>query len=229
MKKSFVLRIALVAIAFVFSVNASAGVLDGVLKPLLEQFVDDGKSTIKWAEVPVYTAQKVVETDAEGKAVLNEDGTESYRVFLVDQNGNKRSKEAVDAQVKEINNAVLRITAKVGVPLLIGILSGKKDVAIIGTLTGGLLSIGDIVSAYKLKMSLSKQKKLLKTYSQSFNEEGKPIDATVNAKVLSDLGITESNTVSQSTTDLMKDLAAEGYTKDSVAALDDFDFSKLDS
>lgn len=229
MKKSFVLKLAFVAIALVFSVNASAGIADGLLKPLLEQFVDTGSSTIKWADVPVYSAQKVVETDADGKAVLNADGTEVYHVFLVDQNGNKRSKEAVDAQVKQVNEAVLRITAKVGVPLLIGILSGKKDVAIIGTLTGGLLSIGDIVSAYKLKMSLSKQKKLLKTYSASFDEEGKPIAATVNAKVLSDLGITEANTVSQATSDLMKDLAAEGYNKNSVAALDDFDFSKLDS
>lgn len=228
MKKLFMVKLAFVALALCFSVNASAGLTDTLLKPLLEKFTG-GESTIKWADVPVYTAQKVMETDTDGKQVLNEDGTPAYRVFLVDQNGNKRSKEAVDAQIKQVNNAVLRITAKVGAPLLIGILSGKKDVAIIGTLTGGLLSIGDIVSAYKLKMSLNSQKKLLKTYSQTFNEEGKPTVAQVDAKTLSDLGITESNTVSQSTADLMKDLDASGYTANSVAALDEFDFSKLDS
>lgn len=157
MKKSIVFKLALVAFALVFSVNASAGIIDGLLKPLLEQF-NVTETTVQWSNVPVYSAQKVVETDADGKEVLNEDGTPAYRVFLIDQNGNKRSKEAVDAQIKQVNNAVLRITAKVGAPLLLGILTGKKDVAIIGSLTGGLLSIGDIVSAYKLKMSLGKQK-----------------------------------------------------------------------
>ena len=139
-----------------------------------------------------------------------------------------RSKEAVDAQIKQVNNAVLRITAKVGAPLLLGILTGKKDVAIIGSLTGGLLSIGDIVSAYKLKMSLGKQKKLLKTYSQAFNDEGKPIAAKVDSKTLSDLGLTDANTISQTTADLLKDLGGSDYTTNSVAALDDVDFSKLD-
>lgn len=229
MGKSLLLKTALAAFALLFSVNASAGILDGVLGSLLENFQQTDSSTIQWAEVPVYSAQKVVELDADGKPVLNEDGTEAYRVFLIDQNGNKRSREAVEAQVKQINDAVLRITAKVGAPVVIGILSGKKDVAIIGGLTGGLLSIGDIVSAWKLKLSLNKQKKLIKSYSKSFNEEGKPIDATVDAKTLSDLGITESNTVSQSTSDLMKELTDEGYNKNSVGALDDFDFSKLDA
>lgn len=228
MKKAIVLKLAFVALALVFSVNAHAGIGDAILKPLLEQFTG-GESTIKWADVPVYSAVKVNETDAAGNKILNEDGTEAYRVFLVDQNGNKRSKDAVDAQITQVNNAVLRITAKVGAPLLIGILSGKKDVTIIGTLTGGLLSIGDIVSAYKLKMSLNKQKKLIKEYSKAFNEEGKPIAASVDAKILSDLGITEASTVSQTTADLMKELDAEGYNKNSVAALDDIDFSKLDS
>ena len=227
MKKSIIFKLALVAFALVFSVNASAGIIDGLLKPLLEQF-NVTETTVQWSNVPVYSAQKVVETDADGKEVLNEDGTPSYRVFLIDQNGNKRSKEAVDAQIKQVNNAVLRITAKVGAPLLLGILTGKKDVAIIGSLTGGLLSIGDIVSAYKLKMSLGKQKKLLKTYSQAFNDEGKPIAAKVDSKTLSDLGLTDANTISQTTADLLKDLGGSDYTTHSVAALDDVDFSKLD-
>lgn len=38
MKKSIVFKLALVAFALVFSVNASAGIIDGLLKPLLEQF-----------------------------------------------------------------------------------------------------------------------------------------------------------------------------------------------
>ena len=154
MKKSIVFKLALVAFALVFSVNASAGIIDGLLKPLLEQF-NVTETTVQWSNVPVYSAQKVVETDADGKE-------------------------------------------------------------------------GDIVSAYKLKMSLGKQKKLLKTYSQAFNDEGKPIAAKVDSKTLSDLGLTDAKTISQTTADLLKDLGGSDYTTNSVAALDDVDFSKLD-
>ena len=46
MKKSIVFKLALVAFALVFSVNASAGIIDGLLKPLLEQFKEeDNRST----------------------------------------------------------------------------------------------------------------------------------------------------------------------------------------
>ena len=69
MKKSIVFKLALVAFALVFSVNASAGIIDGLLKPLLEQF-NVTETTVQWSNVPVYSAQKVVETDADGKKLI---------------------------------------------------------------------------------------------------------------------------------------------------------------
>ena len=81
MKKSIVFKLALVAFALVFSVNASAGIIDGLLKPLLEQF-NVTETTVQWSNVPVYSAQKVVETDADGKEVLNEDGTPAERLYV---------------------------------------------------------------------------------------------------------------------------------------------------
>ena len=69
---------------------------------------------------------------------------------------------------------------------------------------------------------------LVESDADHHEHEGKPVAAKVDSKTLSDLGLTDANTISQTTADLLKDLEGSDYTTNSVAALDDVDFSKLD-
>lgn len=226
MKKQMYLKSVLtLVLMFVTMGEVSA---QGFLGKLLKSVDLEGVvNTIKWEDVPTYTAQKFYETDDAGNQLTNADGTPVYRVFLVDQNGNKRSKEAVEAQSKQINNALLRITAKVGTSALIGYLTGKSDAAAIGALTGGLLSVGDIITAYRLKASQKKQKKLLEQYQTAFTDEGTPVDAAVDLSKLSGLGLKDDNVLSLTSSDIKKELESDTYSQTTVKALDDFDFSKL--
>lgn len=186
---------------------------------------------IKWNEIPVYTAQRVNLTDEQGNQLYNEDGTPQYRVFLVDQYGNKRSKATVDAQVKKINNAVGRIVAKVGISTLAGfLLADKKHKgagAAIGAVVGGLLSINDIKMASKMKKSLKNQKRLLEAYSKSFTEEGLPVEAQVDMNSLKVLDLKDDKTLAQTSDQLRREIESRSFTDSSIQTLDDFDFDKL--
>ena len=80
----------------------------------------DGSQTFSWDSIPQYHAEKVYLTDEQGNKINNTDGTPSYRVFLVDQFGNKRSKSAVEAQHKRIKTQIGQIWAKVGTGAVAG-------------------------------------------------------------------------------------------------------------
>ncbi|NPD91814.1 hypothetical protein [Xylanibacter muris] len=185
---------------------------------------DSLKKKIKWEDIPVYTAKKVMVVDGSGKPVLNEDGTEQYHVFLFDQFGNKRSKEAVAAQQKKLNKAIGLIIAKVGGGALLGGLIGKGDVKSIATGAGAglLLSAEDIEMAYKQKKSLKQQKKLLESYSVNFTDEGKPVDAKVDLSKIDglDLNLDDGNAMTMTAADIKKEVESEAFNTTDDSAWD---------
>lgn len=167
--------------------------------------------SIAWDKIPVFSAKRVNMTDENGNPVLLEDGTQDYRVLLVDQFGNKRSAQSVKAQIDIINQRVLAILAKVGLGAGIGALQNGLSGAAVGAGMGALASIDDISMAKKQKKSLKQQKILLAEYQKNFTEEGKPINAKVNPTKLEGLDLKEDNALSMTAADIKKELESEDF------------------
>ena len=167
------------------------------------QNAQTAQSVIHWDSIPVYSMTKVNEVDSLGQPVLNEDGTQKFRVFLQDQFGNIRSAEAVKAQQKKLWTSIGNITTKVGGGAIVGgLLKGDGKGAGKGAVAGLLLSAEDIEMAILQKKSLDKQKALLKEYQNKFNEEGYPKAAKVDLSKYKDFGLTEENTLTKSSEDI---------------------------
>lgn len=167
--------------------------------------------SIAWDKIPVFSAKRVNMTDENGNPVLLEDGTQDYRVLLVDQFGNKRSAQSVKAQIDIINQRVLAILAKVGLGAGIGALQNGLSGAAVGASMGALASIDDISMAKKQKKSLKQQKILLAEYQKNFTEEGKPINAKVDPTKLEGLDLKEDNALSMTAADIKKELESEDF------------------
>lgn len=167
--------------------------------------------SIAWDKIPVFSAKRVNMTDENGNPVLLEDGTQDYRVLLIDQFGNKRSAQSVKAQIDIINQRVLAILAKVGLGAGIGALQNGLSGAAVGAGMGALASIDDISMAKKQKKSLKQQKILLAEYQKNFTEEGKPINAKVDPTKLEGLDLKEDNTLSMTAADIKKELESEDF------------------
>lgn len=167
--------------------------------------------SIAWDKIPVFSAKRVNMTDENGNPVLLEDGTQDYRVLLVDQFGNKRSTQSVKAQIDIINQRVLAILAKVGLGAGIGALQNGLSGAAVGAGMGALASIDDISMAKKQKKSLKQQKILLAEYQKNFTEEGKPINAKVDPTKLEGLDLKEDNALSMTAADIKKELESEDF------------------
>lgn len=166
---------------------------------------------IKASDIPSYTCQKFIITDENGNTLKNEDGTDMIKYFLVDKNGNKVSKDAVSAQITQVNKAVLAIAAKAAMGAGIGALSGGAKGAIIGLAASLGLSVNDIQTIIKLKKDLGKQKKMLDAYQKSFDAEGNPV-AALDPADLKNLGISESTTTSITTEKVKEELSRPEYT-----------------
>lgn len=188
---------------------------------------------IKWNDIPVYTAQKVLVTDEAGNPVLNEDGTQQYRVFLVDQFGNKRSKEAVKAQQAKLNKAIGNILLSTGVGAGVGAVAGRtigKELGsktagtILGALAGAVVGItsskSDIEMAKKQRESLKQQKALLEAYAKTFSDEGKPVDAKVDLSQVEGLDLKEDNTLTMAADDIKKELESSDFSTTDDSAFD---------
>ena len=176
------------------------------------------KAKINWDNIPVFHAEETVVVDAKGNPVLNQDGTQQVRVFLVDQNGNKRSAESVKAQIKAINKSIGMILAKVGGGTAIGALVGGGEGAAAGAAAGALASIGDIKNAKAQKKSLNQQKKLLAAYEKNFTAEGVPVNAQVDVSNLADLDLKPETKKSATAEQVMQELAnADFQTSDTSA------------
>lgn len=188
---------------------------------------------IKWNDIPVYTAQKVLVTDEAGNPVLNEDGTQQYRVFLVDQFGNKRSKEAVKAQQAKLNKAIGNILLSTGVGAGVGAAAGRtigKELGsktagtILGALAGAVIGVtsskSDIEMAKKQRESLKQQKALLEAYAKTFSDEGKPVDAKVDLSQVEGLDLKEDNTLTMAAADIKKELESSDFSTTDDSAFD---------
>lgn len=205
------------------TVESTANALDEVSKtadatPSTASSLTDGGTaaasdsvSIAWDKIPVFSAKRVNMTDENGNPVLLEDGTQDYRVLLVDQFGNKRSAQSVKAQIDIINQRVLAILAKVGLGAGIGALQNGLSGAAVGAGMGALASIDDISMAKKQKKSLKQQKILLAEYQKNFTEEGKPINAKVDPTKLEGLELKEDNALSMTAADIKKELESEDF------------------
>lgn len=205
------------------TVESTANALDEVNKsadatPSTASSLTDGGTaaasdsvSIAWDKIPVFSAKRVNMTDENGNPVLLEDGTQDYRVLLVDQFGNKRSAQSVKAQIDIINQRVLAILAKVGLGAGIGALQNGLSGAAVGAGMGALASIDDISMAKKQKKSLKQQKILLAEYQKNFTEEGKPINAKVDPTKLEGLDLKEDNALSMTAADIKKELESEDF------------------
>lgn len=210
------------------TVSQIVGVTDTTNQATAKTVVDSTQ-TIKWDSIPQYSVVKYIETDpSTGGQLKNEDGTVKYRMFLVDQFGNKRSAESVAAQQAKVRKAVTTIIAKVAGGGALGALSGfakggKKDVitdASIGAGIGLIASIDDIKQAKVWKKVLKQQEKLLEAYQKNYNEEGEPKDASVDPSTIKDLGFNEENTVSGSTDDIKKEIESADFNTTDDSAFD---------
>lgn len=170
-------------------------------------------------DIPVYHCEMVYLKDEAGNDVLNADGTKAYRVYLVNQKGQKITSEAAAAQSKQINKAILTIAGKVGLSAGIGALSGGGKGALVGVATGLGMSVSDIMLIVKLKKDINKQKKVLEASQKSFDEEGKPLDASVDPAKIKDLSIDTKNAVSDTAEKLKGELLTEAPTNESIDAL----------
>lgn len=170
-------------------------------------------------DIPVYHCEMFYLKDDAGNDVLNEDGTKAYRVYLVNQKGQRVTAEAAAAQSKEINKAILTIAGKVGLSAGIGALSGGGKGALVGVAAGLGMSVSDIMLIVKLKKDINKQKKVLEAYQKSFDEEGKPLNASVDPAKIKDLSIDSKNAVSETAEKLKGELLTEAPTNESIDAL----------
>ena len=236
MKKTFLWKTAAVAALMLTSSNANAQFLKNLAKAATSAATSTTNTTateessdttkIDWSKIPVYSIQKVYVVDDQGNKVTNADGTLDYRMFLVDQFGNRRSGATVKAQQKKIKQAVGNILLKVGSGAALGALSGLasgggSNVAVgaaTGAATGALASIDDIKMAKKQKKSLKQQEKLVEEYQKNFTEEGKPVNASVDTSKLAGFDIKEENTLSMTTNDIKKEIDNNpSFTKDDSA------------
>lgn len=178
----------------------------------------EGDSTsIDWDAIPIYHLQIINETNDDGTPRLNPDGTPVTRVLLVDQFGNYRSQEAVEAQRKALKKYINQIIAKVGggaaLGAVTGLISGGKKNKIgaaaigagAGAVAGALLSLGDIKRARAMNKSLKEQDKLMEVYRKNFTNEGEKVDAAANIDAIDGLTLDKESAVSKTASEI-KDL-----------------------
>lgn len=203
--------------AAVGTASKVAGAVAGVASSAEES--DTTSTKIKKEDIPVYHCEMFYLKDENGNDVVNADGTKEYRVYLVNQKGQKVTLEAAEAQSKQIGKAVLTIAGKVGLSAGIGAISGGGKGALVGVATGLGMSVGDVMTIVQLKKDINKQKKVLEAYKKSFDEEGKPLQASVDPTKIKDLDIDSKNAVSETAEKLKGELLTEAPTNESIDAL----------
>lgn len=184
----------------------------------------EGDSTsIDWDAIPLYHLQVINETNEDGTPMLNPDGTPVTRVLLVDQFGNYRSQEAVEAQRKALKKYINRIIAKVGggaaLGAVAGLISGGKKNKIgaaaigagAGAVAGALLSLGDIKKARAMNKSLKEQDKLMEVYRKNFTNEGEKVDAAANIDDIEGLTLDKESAVSKTASEIKNMVESESF------------------
>lgn len=178
---------------------------------------EEDSTSIDWDAIPIYHLQVINEANDDGTPMLNPDGTPVTRVLLVDQFGNYRSQEAVEAQRKALKKYINQIIAKVGGGAALGavtglIAGGKKNKvgaaaigAGAGAVAGALLSLSDIKRARAMNKSLKEQDKLMEVYRKNFTNEGEKVDAAANIDNIEGLTLDKESAVSKTASEI-KDL-----------------------
>lgn len=194
---------------------------------------DTVKATpIAWDSIPTYHAAKVYQTDESGNRLKNSDGTDIYKVLLVDQYGNIRSAEAVEAQHNRIKKQINAIWAKIGTGAasgaVSGLLSGKglKGAAVgagAGVAVGLMASIGNISNVKKERKNVKEQEKLIAAYQENFTDDGDLKNASVDPDKIEDLGLKSDNDLTMTAEKVKSELASESFKNADNSILDTLD------
>lgn len=165
---------------------------------------------------PQYKVNKVIQTDANGNPVLNEDGTTRYTYLVTDNEGKvcdaTVAKNMVNSRLKAYGNIIAKFLGGVAGGGVKGLLSGNKKDAIIGGVVGGAaglaLSANDIKTIKGLNKSLKELKKTLEVYQTNFTEEGLPKDASMDLSNVEGIDFTKCEELTKSAADVKAELAA---------------------
>lgn len=187
--------------------------------------------------VPYYTVKKVIEVDAEGNPVKNEDGTVRYTFQLIDKDGNVGDRTTAKKHLNSALKSGAIILAKVGGGAAAGALLGKKlgkskknawIGAGIGATVGLVGSMGDIKKVKEQVKLLKECKKVLSVYEKTFTEEGTPIDATVDLTDVDGFNFMACEEISKTSEDIKKELLASKQAGDAMGneSLDDVEISE---
>ena len=147
------------------------------------------------ASIPIYSVVEVVETDANGNTILNEDQTVRKTYRLVDQNGTICDPNTARKHLKAAMKSGATILSKVGVGAATGALSAKdsgasKKETLIHTSIGigiGVLSATNDIKELKKQLKIRKQcLSVIAQYQKDFTEEGVPVDANADLSAYQD-------------------------------------------
>lgn len=147
------------------------------------------------ATMPVYSVVEVVEIDAKGDTIRNEDQTVRKTYRLVDQNGTVCDPNTARKHLKAAMKSGAAVLAKVGVGAATGVLTakssgGSKKKAWLGAGIGtamGLLSASSDIKELKDQLKLRKQcLRVIAQYQKDFTEEGVPVDANADLSAYQD-------------------------------------------
>lgn len=176
--------------------------------------------------LPTYRVVKVVETDANGDTIRNEDQTVRYTYRVLDQDDKVCDPNTAKKHLKAALKSGGAILAKVGVGAGIGVLAGsgkstkeKLMTAGIGTAVGVLASTSDI-KELKKQLKLRKQYlQVISDYQTTFTDEGVPVDASADLSAYDDC-----ETISRSAELVAQELMASREEGSSISDLSEDDW-----
>lgn len=185
-------------------------------------------------EMPEFTVNKEILTDENGKAIVNDDGSERYYYIIRDDKGNAWDAATVNGVIATRRKLYGNILKKAGIGALTGGLAGLakgdvKSVAIgagAGALAGLGLSIADIKQIRKINKGLKKLDDRLEEYQRNITDEGLPKAANPDyAAIDKALGI-EGDAVQKAFAEVMQEIETNKSSKE--VKLDEIDMSALD-
>lgn len=178
--------------------------------------------------VPHYTVKKVIELGENGDTLRNDDGTIIYKYRVFDKDDKACDPDVAQKMVKSRLKAYGTILAKVGGGAALGALGGlmgknKKD-AIAGAAVGGLAGLAmsgpELKKIKQLNKSLKEYNKTLAAYKKTFNEEGLPIDASIDLSDVDGVDFTKSEELTKDAAEVKAELAASKLEGESLEDID---------
>lgn len=181
--------------------------------------------------VPVYTVKKVIETDAQGDTLRNDDGTVRAHYLVLDKDDKVCDPNTAKKMINSRLKAYGGIIAKTGGGALIGavaggLLSKKKNTGEIlagagtGLLAGLALSQSEIAKVKELNASLKAYRKTIEAYQKTFTEEGIPVDASIDLSNVDGIDFTKSEELTKDAAEVKAELAASKLEGDSLEDID---------